>query len=519
MLMDQSILKKIAEMNLDTTTASIASTSLTSTPVSNTVKIIMEEDNVPSHIRESVERSGKNPMSIYSEMVQQMTGEPPQFEYYPRNQPFGNPKVLCVTKFEGETIEGQPKNSKKDAKLSCALKGLQSVMKGVEDSVTPRVEFKLKTTIFEILREHTYAKFFDLCKNNSEMYGCEKVIASVFLKFNHKFRLISLATGNKGLNGDQIVADGSALVDCHAEILARRGFMRFIYGEILQYCHDPSKSIFLEICGKMSLKTGISFHLFINTAPCGVARVAKKLKTGTSDEIRNTSKLRFKIDKGMGTILGENNADPQTFDGILIGERMRTMSCSDKLLKTNVLGVQGALLTHFVEPIYYTTISVAEQNNAERMNKAVNDRLEGFTPPLPFRVHRTFIGECQTDDTDKSTSAASRSSFVSVNWNLADGTVEVVKTLDGLVHERDKEGADVTKPSRLSKKSFGELIKKVCNLTNTKMETPMSYEELKAGSKQYQAAKKEFFKFLQQQDFGVWQQKPREFEMFNVQFC
>ena len=37
---------------------------------------------------------------------------------------------------------------------------------------------------------------------------------------------------------------------------------------------------------------------------------------------------------------------------------IRVMSCSDKLLKWNNLGLQGALLTHFIEPIYIFSLTV-----------------------------------------------------------------------------------------------------------------------------------------------------------------
>ena len=66
------------------------------------------------------------------------------------------------------------------------------------------------------------------------------------------------------------------------------------------------------------------------------------------------------VSSGEGTIPIEPGLPSQTWDGILRGQRLRTMSCSDKVCRWNCLGLQGALLSHFVEPIYMSSLTLGE---------------------------------------------------------------------------------------------------------------------------------------------------------------
>ncbi len=65
------------------------------------------------------------------------------------------------------------------------------------------------------------------------------------------------------------------------------------------------------------------------------------------------------------------------------------LSLSDKLARWNVIGVQGALLSHLVEPIYLYSISLGSLFHPHHLYRALAGRIEGSISglPPPYRLN------------------------------------------------------------------------------------------------------------------------------------
>ncbi|NWI39742.1 DSRAD deaminase, partial [Picathartes gymnocephalus] len=360
-----------------------------------------------------------------------------------------------------------------------------------------------------------------------------KILAAIIMRKGSKGLgvVVSIGTGNRCVKGEELSLKGETVNDCHAEIISRRGFVRFLYSELMKY--DPSnpssaeESIFEQAGGKkLKIKSSVTFHLYISTAPCGDGALFDKSCSDQANEMGQPQhqplfenpkqgKLRTKVENGEGTIPVESSDIVPTWDGIQHGERLRTMSCSDKILRWNILGLQGALLSHFLEPIYLHSVTLGYLYSQGHLTRAICCRMERDGNTLkeklqaPYHINHPEVGRVSVYDSARQTGKTKESS---VNWCLADESE--VEVLDGTKGKVDGLKLEV---SRVSKRKMFTLFQQLCAKNNRKDLLSFSaYSDAKEAASAYQAAKQCFFSALEELGYGSWIRKPQEEENFSV---
>lgn len=126
-------------------------------------------------------------------------------------------------------------------------------------------------------------KYMTLGKNGKPIEKEWTVLAGIVLrKQNGSLSLAALATGTKclgeaDLENTKLYEEGSRLHDSHAEVLARRAFLRFLYEQIDLLLSGAETEVFsLDEKKKINLNDGISFHFFTSQTPCGDCSIFSK---------------------------------------------------------------------------------------------------------------------------------------------------------------------------------------------------------------------------------------------------
>nr|XP_026693020.1 tRNA-specific adenosine deaminase 1-like isoform X4 [Ciona intestinalis] len=119
-------------------------------------------------------------------------------------------------------------------------------------------------------------KFDDLPKNGKPEEGKQWTALAGFVKqCGDDYEVVAIGTGTTCLGESQMRKDGLILHDNHAEVIARRSFIRYLYHEILSTWQSTKTSTIFNKTndGKCCLKSGGSFHFYTSNTPCGDATI------------------------------------------------------------------------------------------------------------------------------------------------------------------------------------------------------------------------------------------------------
>jgi hypothetical protein len=263
----------------------------------------------------------------------------------------------------------------------------------------------------------------------------------------------------------------------------------------------------------------LDLWLYISHAPCGDSAIfsgvdPKPVAIGPIFQTAKHGKLRVKTESTQGTRVAQPITDVQSVDGLQFGERARSHSCSDKIAKWAVLGVQGALLTRLIPPVALKGVVISIGFSHGHACRALCCRsARAFknaetAMPLPFKLQHLKICEAQIlKSRHLEIENTKKLGNISVNWAEGDESVEITDSRTGCLMN----GADPTNYSRISKRAlFGQFASRV------PLSLHHSYAENKNGATEYQRGKGIWLRALSDAKFGSWISKPEEFEDFKL---
>lgn len=365
----------------------------------------------------------------------------------------------------------------------------------------------------------------------------EYTILSCVIKLDEKnnFEVISLGTGTKCIGAIKMCPKGQMLNDSHAEVLARRGFLLYLY-ENISNALEEQNSIFTVENKLCKLKDGIKFAFYSSQMPCGDASILPMSNARDSEMYgdivtprkRKTDDQRksapyMDIHRTGAKCLPHSEQDPKgngmeyhllsqvrTKPGR--GDRTLSVSCSDKISRWVHLGLQGSLIGMLLqEPIYisYFIFGAGIPYSEESLNRAIltrnNTNLKIECVPKFFQSSVKF-----KDVKSEKNNKPAPGSIVWINLIKPISEVAVQGKKLGVTKKTQTKSSFCLKISKASLfKSFLSILQQHKELRQTVLGemqlNEAEYDDIKSKSKNYN----DKWLFIKENFFKLWTIKPK----------